>query len=175
MVAKLAVGQPSPRPVKIMRGKPSIKRKIIADPIYNHPMVTKIINRVMFDGKKSVAAKQVYSAMKLIAQKTGQESLTVLLQALDNVRPQMEVRARRIGGAAYQVPSPVRGERRDSLAVRWIITAAQSRSNSEYHTFGQKLAAEVVDSFNNTGGAIKKKLDMHRMAEANKAFAHFRW
>lgn len=130
---------------------------------------------MMIDGKKTVAEKQFYNCMKILAEKSGQEALTAFLQALDNIKPQMEVRARRIGGAAYQVPSAVRAERRDSLAIRWLITAARARANSEYHTFGEKLAAELLDALNNAGGAMKKKLDTHKMAEANKAFAHFRW
>lgn len=129
----------------------------------------------MIDGKKTVAQKQFYAALDEVKEKTGQDALTVFLAAVENIRPQMEVRARRIGGAAYQVPSSVRSERKDSLALRWLILAARERSNSEYHSFGSKLAAEIIDAYNNAGGAIKKKLDTHRMAEANKAFAHFRW
>lgn len=129
----------------------------------------------MFNGKKSVAAKQVYKTLDILKEKTGQEPLDVFLQSLENIKPQMEVRARRIGGAAYQVPSPVRGPRRDSLAIRWLITAARARSNTEYHSMAEKLAAEMLDALNNAGAAMKKKLDTHRMAEANKAFAHFRW
>ena len=138
-------------------------------------MVTKIITRVMRSGKKTVAQKQVYLAMELVKSQTGADPLQQLLTAVENIRPQMEVRARRIGGAAYQVPSPVRGVRQDSLAIRWLVLAAQLRSSSQYHTFAEKLAAEVVDAISGAGGAVKKKLDMHRMAEANKAFAHFRW
>lgn len=129
----------------------------------------------MFSGKKTVARKEVYKALELLKQKTGKEPLAALTEALENIKPQMEVRARRIGGAAYQVPSPVRGTRRDSLAIRWLITAAKARSSSEFHTFSEKLVAELTDALNNTGGAVKKKVDTHRMAEANKAFAHFRW
>ncbi len=158
-----------------MRSKKAPKRIIIADPVYHHPMVTKIITRVMRSGKKTVAQKQVYLAMELVKSQTGADPLQQLLTAVENIRPQMEVRARRIGGAAYQVPSPVRGVRQDSLAIRWLVLAAQLRSSSQYHTFAEKLAAEVVDAISGAGGAVKKKLDMHRMAEANKAFAHFRW
>ncbi len=129
----------------------------------------------MYDGKKSVAAKQMYVCMDMLKEKTSQDPLAVLSQALENIKPQMEVRSRRIGGAAYQVPSPVRGARRDSLGIRWLITAAQARPNTEFHTIAEKLTAEIIDATNNAGGAIKKKLDTHRMAEANKAFAHFRW
>ncbi len=129
----------------------------------------------MKDGKKNAAQKQIYQAMDLIKAKTDQEPLSFFQTALDNIRPQMEVRARRIGGAAYQVPVPVRGPRKDSLAIRWLIFAAKSRPSTEFHTFAEKLTAELIDAANNTGTAVKKKLDTHRMAEANKAFAHFRW
>ena len=129
----------------------------------------------MLRGKKSAAQKQVYKAFDILKEKTGQEPLTFFINSLEAIKPQMEVRARRIGGAAYQVPVPVRNVRKDSLAIRWLITAAQSRPSTEYHTFAEKLAAELIDASNNNGAAIKKKLDTHRMAEANKAFAHFRW
>lgn len=158
-----------------MRSKPSTPRVYTADPIYHSVMLTKVINRIMKDGKKSPATKQIYRMMELLKEKTGQDSITIFDQAIENVRPQLEVRARRIGGAAYQVPTPVRGSRKDSLAIRWIVAAARARSSSEYHSFAEKMAAELVDAYNNAGGAIKKKTDTHRMAEANKAFAHFRW
>ncbi len=158
-----------------MRSKKAQRRVISNDAIYNDAMVTKTINRLMVDGKKTVAEKQFYLCMDILKEKTGQEPLVAFNSALENIRPQMEVRARRIGGAAYQVPTAVRPERRDSLAIRWLVTAARARSNSEYHSFGAKLAAELIDALNNAGGAVKKKLDIHRMAEANKAFAHFRW
>jgi len=158
-----------------MRSRPAVLRTLSPDPVYHDVMVTKLINRVMFSGKKTVARKEVYKALELLKQKTGQGSLEAFQQALENIKPQMEVRARRIGGAAYQVPSPVRGTRRDSLAIRWLIAAAKARSSSEFHTFAEKLVAELTDALNNAGGAVKKKVDTHRMAEANKAFAHFRW
>jgi small subunit ribosomal protein S7 len=158
-----------------MRSRPAILRTLAADPVYHDVMVTKLINRVMFSGKKTVAQKEVYKALELLKQKTGKEALVAFTEALENIKPQMEVRARRIGGAAYQVPSPVRGTRRDSLAIRWLITSAKARSSSEFHTFAEKLVAELTDALNNAGGAVKKKVDTHRMAEANKAFAHFRW
>lgn len=158
-----------------MRSKPATPRIQLPDPVYHSVMLTKVINRVMKDGKKNPATKQIYRMMDLLKEKTNQESLTVFDQALENIRPQLEVRARRIGGAAYQVPTPVRGPRRDSLAIRWLITAARARSSSEFHTFAEKMAAEIIDAYNNAGGAVKKKTDTHRMAEANKAFAHFRW
>jgi small subunit ribosomal protein S7 len=138
-------------------------------------MLTKLINRMMKDGKKEAARKQVYKALDIIKSKTGQEPLEFFNTSLENIKPQMEVRARRIGGAAYQVPVPVRGPRKDSLAIRWLIIASQARPNSEFHSFAEKLAAELIDASNNSGSAVKKKLDTHRMAEANKAFAHFRW
>ena len=129
----------------------------------------------MKDGKKSVAQHQVYRAFEILEEKTKSDPLVVFNQALENIKPQMEVRPRRIGGAAYQVPMPVRGERQVSLAIRWLILAARARSNREFHTFAEKLAAEILDAAAGTGGAVKKKEDTHRMAEANKAFAHFRW
>ena len=129
----------------------------------------------MHDGKKTVAAKQVYAAFALLKAQGQADPLAAFLSAMENLRPQMEVRARRIGGAAYQVPSPVRGPRKDSLALRWLVAAARGRGSSQYHTFAEKLAAEITDILASAGAAYKKKLDMHRMAEANKAFAHFRW
>ncbi len=158
-----------------MRSKKAPIRNIQPDPVYKSLMLAKLINRLMLSGKKTVAEKQVYATMDLLKAKTEQDPLAVFTEALENIKPQMEVRARRIGGAAYQVPSPVRGVRRDSLAIRWLIMAATARPSSEYHTVAEKLAAEIIDATKNLGGAMKKKLDMHRMAEANKAFAHFRW
>lgn len=158
-----------------MRSKPAPIKILAPDPVYNSVMITKLINRVMKDGKRNAAQKQIYRAMDLLKTKTDQDPLTFFQTALENIRPQMEVRARRIGGAAYQVPVPVRGPRKDSLAIRWLIFAAKSRPSTEFHTFAEKLTAELIDAANNTGTAVKKKLDTHRMAEANKAFAHFRW
>lgn len=159
-----------------MPRKGSVKRREIEpEPIYQSRLVAKLINRVTRSGKKSVAAHQVYRAFALVGKKTNQEPITVFNQALENVKPQMEVRPRRIGGAAYQVPRPVRGPRRESLAIHWLIRAAQERSNKEHHTFGEKLAVEILAAWQNTGGAVKKKETVHRMAEANKAFAHLRW
>jgi small subunit ribosomal protein S7 len=158
-----------------MRSKPATIRKINPDPVYNSVMLTKLINRAMRDGKNTAITKEVYGCLDIIKAKTGTEPLKFFTDALDNIKPQMEVRARRIGGAAYQVPVPVRGPRKDSLALRWLIDAARSRPSTEYHTFAEKLAVELMDAANNSGAAIKKKLDTHRMAEANKAFAHFRW
>lgn len=146
------------------------KRIIIPDPLYQSHLVTRLINRVMFSGKKTVAQKQVYKALEALT-----NPLEILSTALENLKPVMEVRSRRIGGAAYQVPAPVRADRREALAIRWLIQAAHKRPNKEYREFWQKLAAEIQDAYNNTGAAIKKKQDIHKMAEANKAFAHFRW
>lgn len=158
-----------------MRSKPATIRKTPSDAVYHSVALAKIINRVMKDGKKTAAAKQVYKALDILKEKTGKEPMAVFEQGLENIKPQMEVRSRRIGGAAYQVPSPVRGPRRDSLAARWLITAARARPSSEFHTFAEKIAAEILDALNDAGGAVKKKTDTHKMAEANKAFAHFRW
>lgn len=158
-----------------MRSKPAIIRPLPADPVYHHPLVTRLTNRIMLSGKKTVAQKQIYAMMDLVKSQVGGDPLPRLIQAIENISPQMEIKARRIGGAAYQVPSPVRPGRRTSLAIRWLVAAAKARPNTAVHSFAAKLAAEVLDAAGNTGAAIKKKLDTHRMAEANKAFAHFRW
>lgn len=158
-----------------MRAKSAPHRSILPDPVYNSTQITKLINRVMKEGKKSVAQKQVYGAMKVIEDKTKQNPLEVFETAIKNITPQVEVRSRRVGGAAYQVPMPVRGARGFALAIRWLVNEATKRSNSEYHTFSEKLAAELLDALQNQGGAIQKKLTSHKMADANKAFAHFRW
>lgn len=129
----------------------------------------------MEDGKKVVAEKQVYKALDLIGEKTGAKPLDVLMTALNNIKPKTEVRSRRIGGAAYQVPMPVSPRRQFSLSIRWLVEFSNKRSNSEYHTFAEKLAAEIMDAYNNQGATIKKRDDVHRMADANKAFSHFRW
>jgi small subunit ribosomal protein S7 len=152
-----------------------IKRKVIVDPVYQSPVVAHLINRVMYSGKKAIAQKQIYDTFDLIKEKTKEEPLKVFGQALDNIKPAMEVRSRRVGGAAYQIPTPVRSDRRESLAIRWLIQAARARSNKEYHHFSGKLAAEILDALNNQGGAVKKRIDTHKMADANKAFSHFRW
>lgn len=146
-----------------------------ADVDFGDKLVAKLINRAMRSGKKTAAAKQVKNAFEIIKTKLNQDPLLVFHQAVENVKPQMEVRSRRVGGAAYQIPTPVRGDRKESLAIRWIILSALKRPSKEFHSFGEKLAAELIDAYNNLGGAIKKKEDTHRMAEANKAFAHFRW
>ena len=156
------------------RRRRAVKRKILKDPIYHNELVTKLVNRSMRDGKKTVAQKQVYGAFDLI-KKAGLDEIGTFSDAIKNIKPSMEVRSRRVGGAAYQIPVPVRGERKESLAIRWLIFAAQARSNSEYHTFSEKLAAEIKDAAKGEGGAVKKRTEMERMAEANRAFAHFRW
>lgn len=158
-----------------MRAKQASVRKVIGDAKYNSLEVSKLINRVMLDGKKSVAEKQVYRAIELIADKTKRDGLEALKTALTTIAPKMEVRSRRIGGAAYQVPMPVSPRRQFSLGIRWLVTFAEARSNKDYHSFAEKLSAEVVDALNGIGGAIKKRDDVHRMADANKAFSHFRW
>lgn len=158
-----------------MRSKKTPAKKIQLDPIYSSPLVAKIVNGCMKDGKKSIAAKQVYHAIDIIAEQSGKNGLEFLTEAIENVKPTIEVRSRRVGGASYQVPSPIRPERRDTLAVRWVINAAKARSNNPTRTLADKIAAEIIEAHENQGAAIKKKLDTHKMAEANKAFAHFRW
>lgn len=150
-------------------------REIAEDPIYASRIVAKLINRSMLDGKKSVAQKEVYAAFEIIKEKTGEDPLKVFEGALENIKPTMEVRPRRVGGAAYQVPMSVRGPRRESLGIRWLIAATRSRSNSEYHTYADKLAAEIMDAAKGEGVAVKKRQEVERVAEANRAFAHFRW
>ncbi|OGM57973.1 30S ribosomal protein S7 [Candidatus Woesebacteria bacterium RIFCSPHIGHO2_12_FULL_46_16] len=157
------------------RKGPSKPRNILPDPIYGSRMVAKLVTRSMLDGKKSVVQKQIYKAFEIIAEKTKEEPLNVFNQALENIKPTMEVRSRRVGGAAYQVPSPVKGPRRDSLGIRWLITAARARSNSEFKSYAEKIAAEIMDAQKGEGSAVKKRQDVERIAEANRAFAHFRW
>ncbi len=148
------------------------KREIIPDPKFGDVVVTKFMNSVMYDGKKSVAEQIVYGAFDIIEQKSKQEALPLFKQALDNVAPAIEVRSRRVGGATYQVPVEVRPERRQALAIRWIIAAARGRNDK---TMVDRLSAELMDAANNRGNAVKKREDTHRMAEANRAFAHYRW
>lgn len=155
-----------------MRKRRAEKRLLEPDPIYNDVLVTKLINYVMKQGKKNVARKLVYGAFDLIREKTNKNPLDVFHKAVNNVQPMIEVRSRRIGGATYQVPTEVRPERRIALALRWIINFARERKDK---SFINKLASELIAASNNEGGAIKKKEDTHRMAEANKAFAHFKW
>lgn len=157
------------------RNKLITKRVIDPDPIYNSLTVTRFINRVMESGKKTVAQKIVYNALEEIGTKTKKPALEVFESAINNVSPRVEVRPRRVGGANYQVPVEVRGDRKEALAIRWIIKAAHDRPSREYHTMKDKLVAELIDASNNIGAAIKKREDTLRMADANKAFAHFRW
>lgn len=149
-------------------------RNIEPDPIYKNKLITKLINRAMKDGKKSVIEKEVYEAFEIIKGKD-MDPVKVFADAMANIKPTMEVRPRRIGGAAYQVPATVRGPRKESLAIRWLVGAARARSNSEYKTFAAKLAVEILDASKGEGVAVKKKLDTEKMAEANRAFAHFKW
>jgi len=150
-------------------------RNVEPDVIHGSRLVAKITNRSMRDGKKSVAAREVYEALELIKEKAGEDPVKVLERAMENIKPTMEVRPRRIGGAAYQVPQQVRGIRRESLGIRWLIAAANSKSNSEFHTYAEKLASEIMDAAKGEGVSVKKRQDVERVAEANKAFAHFRW
>ncbi|MBW7955572.1 30S ribosomal protein S7 [Patescibacteria group bacterium] len=158
-----------------MRAKRAKIRETEPDLKFKSAKVTRIINRVMIDGKKSVAQRQVYLAMDIVAEKLGKKPLDILEEVLHIITPQMEVRSRRVGGAAYQVPMPIRGRRGMSLAIRWLVQEANKRPSKQYHSFGEKLAAEMMDAFNNAGGAVAKRDAAHRMAESNKAFAHFRW
>ena len=148
------------------------KREVLPDPIYNSKIVTKLINNIMLDGKKTVAQKIVYDAFDIIKEKEGKDALEVFEAALNNIMPVLEVKARRVGGATYQVPTEIRETRREALAMRWLIAAARSRNGK---TMADKLADELIDAYNSTGAAFKKKEDVHRMAEANKAFAHYRF
>ena len=148
------------------------QREVLPDPIYNNIVVTKLINKVMFDGKKGVAQNIVYDAFNMVAEKTSRDALEVFQEALNNIMPVLEVKARRVGGATYQVPMEVRPERRQSLGIRWLVEYARKRNE---RTMAEKLAAEMLDAINNVGGAIKKKEETHKMAEANRAFAQYRW
>ncbi len=158
-----------------MRSKSATKRIIEPDPIYNSRLLQKFINNIMQDGKKSTAQSQVYKALENIKEQTKQDPLGVFEKALMNIAPKMEVKPRRVGGASYQVPVEVRGDRKEALAIRWIIAGARGKSNGAFHTFAEKLAAELLDASNNAGFAFKKKEDMQKVANANRAFAHFRW
>ena len=148
------------------------KRDVLADPLYSNKVVTKLINNIMLDGKKGVAQKIVYGAFDRIANETGKEALEVFDAAMNNIMPSLEVKARRIGGATYQVPIEVRPDRRQALALRWLTTYSRARSEK---TMEERLAKELMDAANNTGASVKRKEDMHKMAEANKAFAHYRF
>ena len=148
------------------------KREILPDPLYNSVLVTKLTNSIMLDGKKGVAQKVVYGAFEIIKDKTGKEPMEVYTQALENIMPSLEVKARRVGGATYQVPIAVRPERRQTLGLRWLTTYARNRGEK---TMKERLAGEIMDAANNTGSAVKKREDTHKKAESNKAFAHYRW
>ena len=148
------------------------KREVLADPIYNSVTVTKLINQVMLDGKRGVAQKAVYEAFDIIKDKTGVEPLEAFERALGNIMPVLEVKARRVGGSTYQVPIEIRPERRQTLGLRWLVSYARARSE---RTMRERLAGEIMDAMNSQGNAFKKKEDTHKMAEANKAFAHYRW
>lgn len=148
------------------------KREILPDPMYNSVLVTKLVNSIMLDGKKGVAQKVVYGAFNTIHDKTGNEPLEVFTQAMENIMPSLEVKARRVGGATYQVPIEVRPDRRQTLGLRWLTIYARGRGE---RTMAERLAGEIMDAANNAGSAVKKREDTHKMAEANKAFAHFRW
>lgn len=148
------------------------KREVLPDPIYNSKIVTKLINNIMLDGKKTVAQKIVYDAFDIVKEKEGKDALEVFEASLNNVMPVLEVKARRVGGATYQVPIEIRAERRQTLGLRWLVNYARNRHEK---TMAEKLANEIIDAMNSTGGAFKRKEEMHRMAEANKAFAHYKW
>ena len=148
------------------------KREVLPDPLYNSILVTKLVNSIMLDGKKGVAQKVVYGAFEIIKEKTDKDPMEVYTQALENIMPSLEIKARRVGGATYQVPIEVRPERRQTLGLRWLTTYSRNRGEK---TMKERLAGEIMDAANNTGSAVKKREDTHKMAAANKAFAHYRW
>lgn len=154
------------------RKGPVPKREVLPDPIYSSKLVTKFVNRLMYDGKKGAAEKIFYNALNILAEKTGEDPMQAFEKALDNVKPHMEVKARRVGGATYQVPMEVRPDRQISLSIRWLINYARARGEKGMTA---KLSNELLDAYNSRGGAVKKREDTHRMADANKAFAHYRW
>jgi small subunit ribosomal protein S7 len=154
------------------RKRAIVKREVIPDPVYQNALVTRFLNSLMLQGKRSLAERMFYRAMKAVEQRSGQDPMTVLKQALNNVKPVLEVKSRRVGGANYQVPVEVRPDRRNALAIRWLLQYARERAD---HTMAERLAAEILAAARNEGGAVKKREDTHRMAEANKAFAHYRW
>ena len=148
------------------------KREVLPDPVYNTVIITKLINQVMYDGKRGVAQSVCYEAMEAVAEKSGKEAMEVFNAAIANIMPALECKARRVGGATYQVPMEVRPERRQTLALRWLVMFSRKRGE---RTMCERLAGEIMDAANNTGNAVKRREDMHKMAEANKAFAHYRW
>lgn len=155
-----------------MRKRQAVKREVLADPIYNSKVVTKLINRIMLDGKKGTAEEILHRAFDIVKEKTGRDPLEVFNEAYNNIQPQLEIRSRRIGGGNYQVPVEVREERKQTLALRWLVQYAKNRNGKG---MAEKLADEIIDAANGTGGAVKKREDTHKMAEANKAYAHYRW
>ncbi len=155
-----------------MRKRQAPKREVLADPIYNSKIVTKLINRIMIGGKKGTAQKILYDAFEIVNKKTGRDAMEVFMEAYENIKPQLEIRSRRIGGGNYQVPVEVREERQQALALRWLVQYAKNRSGKG---MAENLADEIIDAAAGTGGAVKKREDTHKMAEANKAYAHFRW
>ena len=154
------------------RKKTQPKKNVVPDPKFNSTIIPKLINNIMYDGKRGVAAKIVYDAIEKIKTKSKDEPINIFNEAINNIKPTVEVRSRRVGGATYQVPVEVRSERRKALAIRWIIAAARSRSED---TMGEKLSSELIDASNNRGSSVKKREDTHKMAEANRAFSHYRW
>lgn len=155
------------------RRNSAVKRDVLPDPLYNSKTVTKLVNQVMLDGKRGLAQSIVYGAFERVSEKTGVSAMEAYNQALENVKPLLETKGRRVGGATYQVPMEIRPERRQTLAIRWIVMFARKRNGER--TMEEKLAGEIIDAYNNTGASVKRKEEMHRMAEANKAFAHYRW
>ena len=155
-----------------MRKRRAVKRDVLADPIYNSKLVTKLINQIMKDGKRGVAEKILYEAFDMIKEKTGSEPLDVFNKAMENIKPALEVKSRRVGGANYQVPIEVRPDRSQALGLRWLVNYSRLRGG---HSMAENLANEIIDASNGVGAAVKKREDTHRMAEANKAFAHYRW
>ena len=155
-----------------MRKRRAVKRDVLADPIYNSKLVTKLINTIMVDGKKGVAQTILYDAFEMVKEKTNKEPMEVFEKALANIKPALVVKSRRVGGANYQVPVEVRADRSQALGLRWLVNYARLRNG---HTMAENLANEIIDASNGVGAAVKKREDMHRMAEANKAFAHYRW
>jgi small subunit ribosomal protein S7 len=154
------------------RKGPVPKRDVLPDPVYNSKIFTKLVNQIMWDGKKSIAEGICYGAFSIVETKIGKDALEIFEEAMKNITPIVEVKARRVGGANYQVPVEVRPERRQTLAIRWLVTYARKRGEK---TMEQRLAGEIMDAYNSTGGSVKKREDTHKMAEANKAFAHYRW
>ena len=155
-----------------MRKRRATKRDVLADPIYDSKVVTKLINHIMKDGKKGTAQKIIYEAFDIVKEKTGEDAMTVFEKAMSNIKPSLEVKSRRVGGANYQVPVEVKPDRAQALAFRWLAQYARLRNG---HSMAENLANEIIDASNGTGASVKKKEDTHKMAEANKAFAHFRW